>query len=76
MLGANIRVTGARAGMAVSLAMLRRGRNSGGQGAVHLVPLYVGVEAASMGKRFAILDAIRRAHARLPELYLKHFSEG
>jgi RNA 3'-terminal phosphate cyclase len=64
-------MTGARAGKAVSLRLLRRGRNPGGKGTVRLVPLYVGVEVASIGKRFAILDAIRRAAARLPQLYLK-----
>ena len=67
-------MTGARAGKAISLRLLRRGRNPGGRGAVRLVPLYVGVEVASIDKRFAILDAVRRAAAQLPELYLKHIS--
>ena len=74
LLGANVRMTGARAGKAISLRLLRRGRNPGGRGAVRLVPLYVGVEVASIDKRFAILDAVRRAAAQLPELYLKHIS--
>ena len=47
MLGANVRMTGARAGKAISLALLRRGRNPGGRGTVQLVPLYVGVDAVS-----------------------------
>jgi hypothetical protein len=72
MLGANVRMTRARAGKAISLGLLRRGRNPGGKGTVHLVPLYVGVEVASIGKKFGIFEAIRRAAARLPELYLKH----
>jgi RNA 3'-terminal phosphate cyclase len=63
-------MTRARTGKAVSLSLLRRGRNPGGKGAVHLVPLYVGVEVASIGKKFAIIDAIGRAAARLPQLYL------
>jgi hypothetical protein len=71
LLGAHVRMTGTRAGKAVSLRLLRRGRNPGGKGTVRLLPLYVGVEVASIGKRFAILDAIRRAAARLPQLYLK-----
>lgn len=75
MLGANVRMTSARAGKAVSLSLLRRGRNPGGKGAVRLVPLYVGVEVANIPKRFAILDAINRAAARLPDLYLKHFRD-
>src|SRR5215210_2303463 len=45
MLGANVRVTTARAGKAISLALLRRGRNPGGKGVVRLVPLYIGVDA-------------------------------
>ena len=66
-------MTGQRASKAISLALLRRGRNPGGRGAVQLVPLYVGVEAAAIPKRFAILAAIERAAAQLPGLYLKHF---
>jgi hypothetical protein len=73
LLGANVRMTSARAGKAISLALLRRGRNPGGRGAVQLVPLYVGVELAALPKRFAIIDAITRAAAALPGLYLKHF---
>ena len=68
-------MSGQRAGKAISLALLRRGRNPGGKGSVRLVPLYLGVELASIPKRFAIMDAIERAAARLPELYLKHFRD-
>jgi hypothetical protein len=75
ILGANVRMTDARAGKPISLALLRRGRNPRGKGTVRLVPLYVGVEVASISKRFAIVDAIRRAAARLPDLYLKHFTD-
>ena len=75
MLGAHVRTTRGRAGKAVSLASLRRGRNPGGKGTVALVPLYIGIEAARMPKRFGILAAISRAAARLPELYLKHFRD-
>jgi Family of unknown function (DUF6441) len=75
MLGAHVRTTNARAGKAISLALLRRGGNPGGRGSVRLVPLYVGIEVASIPKRFAILDAISRAAARLPDLYLKHFQD-
>ncbi len=75
MLGANVRMTDARAGKPISLALLRRGRNPGGRGTVSLVPLYVGVEVATITKRFAIIDAIRHAAAKLPELYLKHFRD-
>ena len=75
MLGANVRMTGTRAGKGISLSLLRRGRNPGGRGTVQLVPLYVGVDAASMAKRFAIIAAIQHAAARLPELYLKHFRD-
>jgi hypothetical protein len=75
MLGANVRMTNARAGKPISLALLRRGRNPGGRGIVRLVPLYVGVEVATITKRFAIIDAIRHAAAMLPELYLKHFRD-
>lgn len=75
MLGANVRMTNKRAGRAISLSLLRRGRNPGGRGTVQLVPLYVGVDAANITKRFAIIDAIERAATRLPELYLKHFRD-
>jgi hypothetical protein len=76
MLGANVRMTKARSGKAISLAALRRGRNPGGKGLVQLVPLYIGIDVASISKRFAILAAIQRAAARLPELYLKHFRDA
>jgi hypothetical protein len=59
------------AGKAISLALLRRGRNPGGRGSVHLVPLYVGIDVAAIPERFAILDAIERAAERLPALYLQ-----
>lgn len=75
MLGANVRMSDARGNKPISLALLRRGRNPHGKGTVQLVPLYVGVEVASIGKRFAIIDAIRRAAAKLPDLYLKHFTD-
>ncbi len=75
MLGANVRTTDVRAGKPISLALLRRGRNPSGKGTVRLVPLYVGVDVASISKRFAIIDAIRRAAAKLPDLYLKHFTD-
>lgn len=75
MLGAPVRMIQARAGKAISLSLLRRGRNPGGRGTVQLVPLYVGIEVASIPKRFAIIDAINRAAGRLPELYLKHFRD-
>ena len=75
MLGANVRMTKARSGKALSLAALRRGRNPGGRGTVQLVPLYVGIDAVTLKKRFAILDAVRQAAARLPDLYLKHFRD-
>jgi hypothetical protein len=75
MLGANVRMTKARSGKALSLAALRRGRNPGGKGSVRLVPLYVGIETTNIPKRFAILDAVNRAAGRLPELYLKHFKD-
>ena len=73
MLGANVRMTDGRAGKAISLRLLRRGRNPGGKGTVRLVPLYVGIDMANITKRFAIIETIERAAARLPELYLKHF---
>jgi hypothetical protein len=76
MLGAHVRMTGGRAGKAVSLSLLRRGRNPGGRGSVQLVPLYVGIDAVTLKKRFAIIDAVRQAAARLPELYLKHFRDN
>jgi hypothetical protein len=75
MLGANVRMTDARAGKPISLTLLRRGRNPGGRGTVRLVPLYVGVEPVTITRRFAIIDAIRHAAAKLPELYLKHFRD-
>jgi hypothetical protein len=62
MLGAYVRMTNARAGKALSLSLLRRGRNPGGRGNLRLVPLYVGVEVASIAKGFGqrALDGRRR----------------
>ena len=74
MLGANVRVTSARAGKAISLALLRRGRNPGGKGVVRLVPLYIGVERRDQ-QAFRNPRRDPRAAARLPELYLKHFRD-
>jgi hypothetical protein len=72
MLGAHVRTSD---GKGVSLTALRRGRAPGAKGTLRLVPLYVGVEAVKMPKRFAIREATRRAADRLPELYLKHFRD-
>jgi hypothetical protein len=72
MLGAHVRTSGSRG---VSLTALRRGRAPGAKGTLRLMPLYVGVEAVKMPKRFAVREAIRRAADRLPELYLKHFRD-
>ena len=72
MLGANVRQTGSRAGRAISLSLLRRGRNPGGRGAVRLVPLFVGVSRVVIRKRFAIKALIEQAVASLPALYARH----
>jgi hypothetical protein len=72
MLGAHVR---AGSGRGVSLTALRRGRAAGAKGTLRLVPLYVGIEAAKMPKRFAIREAIRHAADQLPALYLKHFRD-
>jgi hypothetical protein len=73
MLGAHVRASGSSRG--VSLTALRRGRADGAKGALQLVPLYVGIDAVKMPKRFAIREAIRRAADQLPALYLKHFRD-
>jgi hypothetical protein len=57
------------------MSALRRGRAPGARGTLRLVPLYVGIDAVKMPKRFAVREAIRRAADRLPELYLKHFRD-
>ncbi len=72
MLGAHVRTSGSKG---VSLTALRRGRAPGAKGTLRLVPLYVGIEAVKIPKRFAVREAIRRAADRLPELYLNHFRD-
>lgn len=72
MLGAHMRMNGGRG---VSPVSLRRSRASGPRSTLRLVPLYVGIEAVKLPKRFAVLEAIRRAADQLPALYMKHFRD-
>ncbi|TGQ69515.1 hypothetical protein EN829_015055 [Mesorhizobium sp. M00.F.Ca.ET.186.01.1.1] len=74
LLGANIRVTKARAQKGISLSQLKRGRNPGGKGEVRLVPLYVGVPRVNIRDRFSIRQITERAAAKLGDLYLKHLN--
>jgi hypothetical protein len=67
MLGAHVRTSGSKG---VSLTALRRGRAPGAKGTLRPGPLYVGVEAVKMPKRFAVLDAIQRAADQLPARYV------
>ena len=59
----------------VSMAALRRGAAGGGSGRTVLrsVPLFVGLDAVRIGKKFDILGIVERAADRLGSLYLKHF---
>lgn len=76
MLGAVIRATDARAAKAVSLALLKRGRNPKGRGTVRLVPVYIGVPSVTDPRKFDITDAVNKASDELGALYAKHFSES
>lgn len=76
LLGANVRMTDRRASKAISLSLLKRGRNPGGRGTVRLVPLYVGVPIATDPKKFDIVAAANAGRARLAEFYLTHISSG
>jgi hypothetical protein len=69
LLGANVRTSGSRS---VSLSLLKRGRNPGGRGTVKLIPLYVGVPAVKLRKRFGIGAIVRAAADQLGALYIKH----
>lgn len=61
---------GKRGKAKVTLAALRRGAR--GQGNVGSVPLFVGIDAVSIGRKFGVIAAVRRVVGRLGELYLKH----
>lgn len=57
-----------RSGSRTSLAALRRGAGRGGRG-VTLVPIFVGVPAVTIGKKFHIAEIADAAQRRLPQLY-------
>ena len=60
----------------VSLAALRRGAAGGtGRTVMRTVPLFVGLDAVKIGKKFQILKIVERAAGRLAALYVKHFRE-
>lgn len=54
----------------VSLASLRRGAR--GEGNVKSVPVFVGVDAVKLRKRFDLRVVFARVASRLGQLYLKH----
>lgn len=73
LLAANIPDTGRKrtSSARVSLSALRRGAS--GDGPVKAVPLFMGVPAVTVGKKFSLRQITDRAAAQLPQLYLKHF---
>lgn len=75
MLGALVRMTGKRKQKKVSVTLLRRGRNPGGKGIVHRVPLYIGVDAVTIRKKFSIRNVAANVSAQIPALYEKHFRD-
>jgi Family of unknown function (DUF6441) len=57
----------------VSLAAARKGAAGGGKNRViRNVPMFVGISSVRLRKRFRITEIVRRAGARLGELYFKH----
>lgn len=76
LLGANVRMTDARSSKAISLSLLKRGRNPGGKGTVRLVPLYVGVPTVTDPKKFEVFAAGQRAQGLLGVFYANHLEAG
>jgi hypothetical protein len=62
---------GARGKAKLTLGRLKRG--GAGQGNIESVPLFVGVPAVRIKKRFDISGIVKRAADRLPELFAKFF---
>ena len=75
MLAAVVRETDARAKKAVSLSLLRRGRNPGGRGSVRLVPVYVGVASVNDPKKFDVYAAVASVADHLEEIFLRYLDE-
>jgi len=71
LLAANIRSTSKRAGGKVSLSALRRG-TGGKRGTIRAVPLFVGIDSVTIGKKFNITEIVTGAAAQLPSLYAAH----
>jgi hypothetical protein len=72
LLATNVRMTDKRAAQRkVSLSLLRRG-TSGKRGTIRAVPLFVGIDAVTIGKKFNITQIVAGAAAQLPALYASH----
>jgi hypothetical protein len=69
MLGAVIRETDARSKKAVSLSLLKKGRNPGGRGTVRLLPVFVGITNITDPKKFDIEAIAREATGHFAELF-------
>jgi hypothetical protein len=77
LLAATIRLSRAQAAKPepkVSLSALKRGRE--GSGILRTVPLFFGVKATTIGKKFSIKEICERARDRIPSLYASNFNKG
>jgi len=76
LLGARVRVTGVRATAErpkLSLGLLKRQGNYGGKGVLRTVPLFFGVRAVTITKKFNIRQVCAAARNKIPSLYAAAF---
>lgn len=74
LLGATIRLSRSQANKPipkVSVAALKRGRE--GSGVLRTIPLFFGVKATSIGRKFSIREICAAAQRRIPALYASNF---
>jgi hypothetical protein len=75
LLAAVVRETDARAKKPVSLRLLKRGRNPGGRGSVHLVPMFVGVPSVTDPQKYNITAIIEKYASQLGEFYQRNWKD-
>jgi hypothetical protein len=76
LLCAEVRETDARAKKAVSLRLLKRGRNDGGRGTVRLIPIFVGVASVTDPAKFNLDGVARDVASGIGDAILKNLESS
>jgi hypothetical protein len=74
LLGIRVKGTASRFAKGITATQLRKG-TSAKRGIIKTIPLWIGLPAVTIGKKWHIREACERAAARLPGLYYKNLRD-